>query len=336
MREFLRCKSVGGGMVQLLHDYCSAQNIPSPVQKNYTIDDRVSFEKWLKMLQAVYMQHPIDGLGIEIGQYIQASHVGVLAYLAHSCENLKQFFQLSSRYINIWYNFTEIQIQTVANEIWIEWEQPLYLSTGLYVYETSIAQELLVSILWHRLGQLIGQSQVRFNALELTIAKPNHLDLYKIFQCPIKFEAAKTRVKLPLALFSIPLEKPDAVLFGILHQQADLSLTALPNDDNFVALVNQHILDAIPKQRAYIDFVAEQMHLTSRQLNAQLKQYNLTFQHCLNQIREQLAKHYLDNPQLSILDVSLMLSYSEPASFNRAFKSWTGMNPSQWRNQHAS
>ena len=336
MREFLRCKSVGGGMMQLLQDYCVAKNIVSPIHKSYGIDDRVSFEKWLKTLQAIYIRQPISGLGVEIGRFIQPSHVGVLAYLAHSCENLAQFFQLSSRYIQVWYNFTPIQIIKNDREIWIEWEQPPYLHTGLYVYETAIAQELLVSILWHRLEQLIGQEQVRFNSLELAVAKPADLTSYHRFKCPIKFETEKTRVALPLALLNIQLEKPDAVLFQILHRQADISLEALPEEDNFVSVVNRHILEAIPRQRAYIDYVAEQMHLTSRQLNAQLKNYHLSFQQCLNQIREQLAKHYLDDPEFSILDISLMLSYSEPASFNRAFKSWTGMNPSQWRCQHAS
>lgn len=333
MREFLRCKSVGGGMMELLHDYCRAKNIPSPIHKHYKIDDRVSFEKWLKTLQALYIKHPIQGLGVEIGQYIQASHVGVLAYLAHSCENLAQFFALSTRYVNVWYNFTPIQIHSLRQEVCIEWEQPAYLKTGLYVYETAIAQELLVSILWHRLGQLIGKDQLRFNRIELTIAKPRDLELYRQFKCPIQFQSEKTRVILPIALLTIPLEKPDAVLFDILHHQADLSLYALPDEDDFVAVVNQHILNAIQKQRALIDYVAEQMNLTSRQLNAQLKQHQLSFQQCLNHLREQLAKSYLDNPELSILDISLMLSYSEPASFNRAFKAWTGMNPSQWRHQ---
>lgn len=335
MREFLRCKSVGGGMMQLLHDYCTAISIPSPIQKKYKIDDRITFEKWLKSLQAVYIKHPIAGLGVEIGQHIQASHIGVLAYLAHSCENLKQFFSLSSKYVNVWYNFTPIQLQWHDQEVWVEWEKPAYMETGLYVYETNISQEMLVSILWHRLGQLIGQDQVNFNRIELSSPKPSDLKPYALFRCPIQFQAEKTRVALPLAMFNIPLEKPDAVLFDILHKQADSSLEALPAEENFVSIVHQHILEAIPKQRAYIDYVAERMHLSSRQLNAQLKQHHLSFQQCLHQVREQLAKNYLDNPELSILDISLMLSYSEPASFNRAFKSWTGMNPSQWRQQQS-
>lgn len=334
MRNFLRCKSVGGGLMQLLDDYCKAEQIISPVTRHYEIDERVSFEQWLKCLQQIYLKQPISGLGIRIGQHIQASHVGVLAYIAHSSETLAQFFALSSKYVNIWYNFTPLHIQYQNNQIEISWEQPAYLQTGLYIHETAITQELMISICWHRLKQLIDPSQVRFTSIELPMPKPRDNSIYQHFECPVKFQASQPKIYIPTAILDIPLQKPDPVLFKILHQQADHALAQIPIEDEFMNHVKTMTLEAVKQQRAFIDYVADKMSMSARQLQKLLKDHGVNFQQCLNDVRFQLAKQYLLDPQLSILDVALLLSYAEPASFNRAFKAWAGVNPSQWRHQH--
>ena len=336
MKNFLRCKSVGGGMMQLLNDYCEAEKIASPVMREYSITERVSFEKWLKCLQKIYLKQPVSGLGILIGQHIQTSHVGVMAYISHSCDTLAQFFALSSKYVSIWYNFTPLHVQYTQDLVEISWEQPAYVQTGLYVHETAISQELMVSICWHRLVQLIGASQARFVSVELPMVKPNNPTVYQIFGCPVKFQAEQAKIYLPRALLDIPLKKPDAVLFQILHQQAEHAFAEIPSEDNFMYHVKAQTLEAVKQQHAFIDYVADKMSISVRQLQKLLKDHGMSFQQCLNEMRFQLAQQYLQDPQLSILDVALLLSYAEPASFNRAFKTWSGINPSQWRQQHAS
>ena len=331
MKNFLRCKSVGGGMMQLLHDYCESEHLESPVHKKYQIDERVSFEYWLKCIGTIHLQKLEPGLGIQIGKLIRPAHVGVHAYIAQSCKNLAQFFSLSARYVSIWYNFTPLKVERYSDEMIIGWEQPAYTQAGMYVHETAVSQELMVSILWHRLCQLVGAEHVRFNWVELTVFKPTRTDIYHVFKCPVHFEASRTRISLPLDLLYIPLKQHDSVLFNILQKQADQSLECLPKEDDFVEKVNLLIIDALKHQHAFVEPIAEKLNMSSRQLQKILKDHGSSFKECLNNIRLKLAKQYLQDQNLSILDVSLLLAYAEPASFNRAFKSWTGVNPSQWR-----
>lgn len=334
MKNFLRCKSVGGGLMELLNKYCQEEQLKSPIHKTYQIDERVSFGYWLKSISMIHEQRPLVGLGVEIGKYVQPAHVGVLAYLSQSCENLAQFFELSARYVSIWYNFTPLNIARVDDAMLISWEQPVYSQAGIYEVETAISQELMVSMLWHRLKQLIDPSQVRFNYVELTTAKPDHSKIYQLFECPVRFSSEKTCISLPIDLLYIPLSKPDPVLNQILQQQADISLENLPADNNFIERVNAVILESLKIQRAFADHVANELNMSARQLQKLLKDQDMSFQHCLNNMRLKLAQQYLKDPEISIIDVAVMLSYAEPASFNRAFKTWTGQSPSQWRAEH--
>ncbi len=51
----------------------------------------------------------------------------------------------------------------------------------------------------------------------------------------------------------------------------------------------------------------------------------------LNVVRRELATAYLADPRLRILDVALLLGYSDHSAFTRAYKEWTGSPPKALR-----
>ena len=51
----------------------------------------------------------------------------------------------------------------------------------------------------------------------------------------------------------------------------------------------------------------------------------------LNDTQQQLALQYICDSQRSIGEITYLLGYSEPASFTRAFRRWTGKSPLQFR-----
>jgi AraC-like DNA-binding protein len=51
-------------------------------------------------------------------------------------------------------------------------------------------------------------------------------------------------------------------------------------------------------------------------------------------LRRELAEHYLLRSDLSVQEIASYLGFSEPRSFHRSFKHWTGMTPGEYREQH--
>jgi AraC-like DNA-binding protein len=40
---------------------------------------------------------------------------------------------------------------------------------------------------------------------------------------------------------------------------------------------------------------------------------------------------HIEDPRRSITDITFSLGFSQPSAFTRAFKRWTGVNPSDYR-----
>jgi AraC-like DNA-binding protein len=51
----------------------------------------------------------------------------------------------------------------------------------------------------------------------------------------------------------------------------------------------------------------------------------------LEEARHQFASHYLNNSQLELSETAYLLGYEDSNSFVRAFRTWEGVLPAQWR-----
>jgi AraC-like DNA-binding protein len=66
-------------------------------------------------------------------------------------------------------------------------------------------------------------------------------------------------------------------------------------------------------------------------LRRQLHAEGTSFRRLVRQVREQLACRYLRERELTVEEVARLLGYAETAPFSRAFRSWTGQSPSDFR-----
>ncbi|WP_370315021.1 helix-turn-helix domain-containing protein [Thalassolituus sp.] len=57
----------------------------------------------------------------------------------------------------------------------------------------------------------------------------------------------------------------------------------------------------------------------------------ITWKQLLDRTREQLAHQYLEDEGLSLLDIALLLGYSDQGTFTRSFRRWSGTTPLVYR-----
>jgi AraC-like DNA-binding protein len=79
--------------------------------------------------------------------------------------------------------------------------------------------------------------------------------------------------------------------------------------------------------------MARQLNMSRRTLQRKLAESNTTYQKLVDDTRRDLALRFLEDPRKSITDVTFLLGFSSQSAFTRAFRRWTGMSPTQFREQ---
>lgn len=85
-----------------------------------------------------------------------------------------------------------------------------------------------------------------------------------------------------------------------------------------------------------LDGVAEKLNITGRYLSTHFKEKTgINFIDKLNEVRIEKAKEQLRSSELAIHEIANKTGYYSLSSFNRMFKKFTGVTPSEYR-RHAS
>jgi AraC-like DNA-binding protein len=91
------------------------------------------------------------------------------------------------------------------------------------------------------------------------------------------------------------------------------------------------LLEGLPAGLVTMEAVARKLAMGKRTLQRRIVAEGSSYQRILNQTREALARHYLENTVLPAAEISFLLGFDEPNSFYRAFRGWTGATPDSVR-----
>ena len=80
-----------------------------------------------------------------------------------------------------------------------------------------------------------------------------------------------------------------------------------------------------------LERVAADLATSPRTLQRRLEARGTSFHGVVEEIREQLARMYVDAGSLGDVDIALLLGYGERRAFVRAFKRWAGVTPAEAR-----
>ncbi len=184
----------------------------------------------------------------------------------------------------------------------------------------------------HRLASWLIDQRIPLIEADFTYAAPPHVDHYhRLFHCPLRFNRPRTQLVFSARYLNYPLMQDEASLRRFLHN-APANLFMPPvNAQLLTAQIRALLGRDFTREFPEFEEVASQLGLTSQTLRRRLKDEGSSYQGIKDQVRRDAAIYYLSRPQLSITDIAERMGFSEPSTFHRAFKKWTGLTPGEYR-----
>lgn len=130
------------------------------------------------------------------------------------------------------------------------------------------------------------------------------------------------------------LQKPfltqNNVMWKYLKTELYQHLAQQDREMSFAGYVQQELYSAIPSGFFLIEEIAERLGVSVRTLQRNLSAENTSFKRELQAVQKAMAFTYI-KMELPTEEISSLVGYSEVNAFMRAFKSWTGMTMTAYK-----
>jgi AraC-like DNA-binding protein len=161
-------------------------------------------------------------------------------------------------------------------------------------------------------------------------APPNIADYQQIFQCPVRFHEPINQMVLDHHLLGISQPQADPSLNEVLDHYAQRLLKQLPAADDFLSDLRSALGEGLNRGDVRLKTTARKLALSGRALQRKLNGQGTSYREVLDRLRCELAVDLLMERQIEIEEIAHFLRFSEPSSFYRAFRRWTGKTPQQY------
>jgi len=176
---------------------------------------------------------------------------------------------------------------------------------------------------------------VRPVRVDFSYPQPASLEVLEdAFRAPLYFDQPVSRLLYDRKVLDYPQLHVSTRLYDAVAEEfsAVFSDDASASDPFSLAL-HTAIRRQLPAGECSIDSIAREMTVSRRTLQRRLKERETNFQQLLQQVKLSLARKYLDDESLSIIEIGFLLGYGDPSSFSTAFKAWCGSTPTEFRRQ---
>ena len=270
--------------------------------------------------------------GMHAGESLNLTAAGLIAQITQSSATVKEaldycceFAQLgcSSLPMTLTKEGAEYKLLMVPEKLWNE-------QSTLSVKHTVDGFLVFTIREYHSLTRNIHYPL----RIELPYNKPSSTSEYeRLMGCPVLFNRDEIAIYFSAEQVEAPVITSDYNLLRVLVEHARNKLDQIEKQAGYAELVKESIINLVKPSFPTIQQVASHLNISVRTLQRKLLEEGLTYKEIMSTLRHEFAISYLRNPQLSINEISYLLSYNEASSFIRSFRKITGKTPKEYREE---
>lgn len=271
-------------------------------------------------------------LGLELGIHRHISTLDRFGFAMMCCETFREALRVGNEYQRVIGRFSGRLLFLSFHEEGRNASFQIEVAPELGDLAQFAVEEILGSILSNT--RWVTGRELPVRELCCAYPRPAHWANYrKYFSCPIQFDAPRNQIRFDASFLDtpLPLASSHAALMYRAHCQR-LVGQDLADPEELVAGIRARLLTSADCTLT-LEACAEALSISARTLRRKLHESGCSYQDIVDDARASLARRYLESSRLSVETIAERLGFSEPTSFSRAFRRWTGMSPRAFRNR---
>lgn len=291
-------------------------------------DARLSVAQLIALYEAAARMTKDNDFGLHVAVRTSLRAFGVLGYILLNSPTVELALERLIRYLPIWTDGGRFTLHREGSTVHLIWQYAGAFATECrHDCEMTLLSVLKVSPLWAR----SQPREVRFQH-----PSPKNIGEHKrLFRAPVCFRAPQNEIIFDKAALCAPVRNADPALCDILINVAEGTLAFASSKSSPVDRVRFAVCQSLGICEVGLQSISRAIGLSTRGLQRKLKEHGTSFRRVLAEVRQHRAEQTLRDPQITIAEIAYELGYSHPSEFDRAFRSWTGGSPKQYRRRNA-
>ena len=290
---------------------------------------RITVEQAMHIWAAIVKQTGSHDIGLKCGLKARFQTMGILGYVMMNSTSILAAWQKFCTYQELVLSIVLNKIQIDRNRVIIKGEmqeewQSEFRYTIDFIYTSAF------TLIRNCSSKEIYPIEVGFN-----FPQPENMDRYHDIFAPtiIKFSCDHPYIIYNKVDLDNQIIGTDSSLFE--HFEVLLEDTANEHEkiNAQSRAVRNSIFRRLKAEIPRIDEVSRELAMSVRSLQDGLKKEGTSFQSILHDVRKEMAIKQLSRPDFNVTDVAFLTGFSDISTFSRNFKKWTGLTPTEFKNQ---
>lgn len=286
----------------------------------------VPVEEYRAVLRRIFAEQK-DTLGIELARNLPVDASGLWGFLLRSSPTLGDMLFRAARYMRVFYRYTRMSLAGCDEGLRLTCHHPSPSPFG------NRPQEVCFFLgQWMTWGRTLVGGDVGAERVSMQWAgPPDPRPVEAFFRCRVAFGSREDSLVLDRSVVDMPLPERSPELAAMFEDYAAALIRELDAECSFAEHVREAVAEGLLRGVRSEREVAEKLGVTRRTLRRRLAAEGLTFREIRRDLLRTRAERMLRENRLPISEISYLLGYSEPSTFHRAFREWTGRSPAAWR-----
>lgn len=268
-------------------------------------------------------------LGLNFGKTRETRDAGLLGYVGISSPTLLDGIKSLSQYRRVFSDASEIDVDGLEINGRVRW---WFYGLGRELPRQCLefAATNLVRAFREVCGRHLAPEMITF-----VHPRIEDIDAFeRYFGCPVHFGCDENVIQLKHSDLKLRLVEADDRLLKLLRRYCRDVLARHPGDaPNLEERIERLVMDRLTSDNVRFRDAAMQLGMSPRSLSRRLAECGTSYRDIVDNLRKELALRYLGDRRLSSTEIAFLLGYNELSTFNHAFKRWTGLTPTQYRNR---
>ena len=315
LSEFPELVLIQGGNLTAL---CEAVDLPveAVTQRNKLIP----FDKFISLLEVAASRFNYPEIAFDLAKRQSVDTLGSVFMLLEGSETFDEALHRILKYFDLITSgfYIEPRVQGELLELVFHIEMPQLLHRQQF---QNYLLASCVSIIRNLMGGKFPIRGCYFTREEHDAAQQKRHT--EFFGCPVAFGADSIRLVFSRDILKVPVKH-------VPHEMRNLML-GFKTESNLRVQLESILPLYLASGDTHLATMAKVMGYSTPTFRRRLKDASISFSCTLDAIKLSQANQYLESTHYSLNDISALLGYHNQSAFTRSYIRWTGITPSQYR-----